>query len=457
MIDLTALSSRFEKIAVLGLGVSGQAVITALQDNKLNFTVWDDDADKRQKALDEKHVVADPTQTLGKSDLVIRSVGIAPHHPTIVALEINGVTLWNDLDLLYFANPQARYLGITGTNGKSTTTSLIGHILAENNVSVAIGGNLGPAATSLATLGADGIYVLELSSYQLATSKLLRCDVAILLNITEDHVDWHGSMDDYIAAKALIFRPRDHHTQQAIIGIDTVPSHALYATLNQSPNHDVTAVTQTNAAANGPVTGSYNNQFLDRDQPQQGWTYHPVLKGRHNDENRLVAYAASRALGLTPEQIFKTMATFTGLKHRQQPVATAGAVTFINDSKATNADATAKALAVFDNIYWILGGKDKSDGIDGLDVHYPKIKQAYLIGAATERFAAELDGIVPFTRSETIAKATRLAYADAQASGEPAVILLSPACASFDQYANFEQRGDDFILTVKQILDGALA
>ena len=455
MIDLTGLPQHFKQISVLGLGVSGQAVIKALQHSHIAFTAWDDNPQTRETCAKNGISLANPIATCQADDLVIRSVGLPPHHPTIRALEQRGVTLWNDLDLLYFANPQARYLGVTGTNGKSTTTALIGHILTENNISVAIGGNLGFAAPTLPMLDEHGIYVLELSSYQLATAKLLRCDVAVLLNITEDHLDWHGTMEEYIAAKALIFRPRDHRKQQAIIGIDTPATHALYATLNQSPNHHVVAVTQTNAAVAGPVLSLQDGHFTAPDGFSAEWTEHAVLKGRHNDENRLLASVACRMAGLWREQVFAGMASFKGLKHRQQPVATYKNIAFVNDSKATNADATGKALAVFDNIYWILGGKDKSDGIDGLDIYYPKIRKAYLIGASAERFATELKDHMLYQACGTIANSVQAAFADAQKSHEPAVILLSPACASFDQYANFEQRGDDFIQQVEHILKEA--
>lgn len=452
MIDLHALKDLFPKIAVLGLGVSGQTVVKALQQSHIPFTVWDDAADARDAATQQGLDVANPVNICSEGDLVIRSVGMKPDHPVITALENKRVALWNDLDLLYLAAPKARYIGITGTNGKSTTTSLIGHILQQNGVKMAVGGNLGPAAPSLDMLDDTGVYVLELSSYQLATAKLWRCDIAVCLNITEDHLEWHGTMESYTAAKALIFRLRDHQMQHAIIGIDTPQTKQLHETLKQSYHHHVIGITQhASEPADGQVA-VINGDFIELHSNLGAWPDHAILKGTHNIENRLAAYAACRAVGLSSNHILASMASFGGLKHRQQPVATHGPVTFINDSKATNADAAAKALAVFDNVYWIVGGKAKTDGIDGLEAYYLNIKQAYLIGDATDRFAAQLDGQLPYQRCETIAQAVRAAYRDAQQSDQPATILLSPSCASFDQYPNFEKRGDDFIDHVQQLL-----
>ncbi len=451
MIDLRALPTKFKQIAVLGLGVSGQAVVKALQHHKIDFIAWDDKPETREAFAAQGVRLANPVDICSTGDLVIRSVGMPPHHPAIAVLDDKSVTLWNDLDLLYFAAPQARYIGVTGTNGKSTTTSLIGHILRENNIPVAVGGNLGMAAASLPVLGQDGFYVLELSSYQLATAKLWRCDIAVLLNITEDHLDWHGTMEDYIAAKALIFRLRDHHKQYAVIGIDTPATHALYATLVQSPNHMIVAATQT--GADGARLSLKDGVFTAPDGVTGVWPEHDVLKGHHNDENRLIAASACRMAGLSRDQVFAAMATFTGLKHRQQPVATINNVLFINDSKGTNVDATGKALATFQNIYWIVGGKDTAEGLDGLEKFYSHINKVYLIGYATERFAAKLDGQLNFTRCNTIANAVHAAFQDAAENGGEAVVLLSPACKSFDQYDNFEQRGDDFIEQVNQLVE----
>jgi UDP-N-acetylmuramoylalanine--D-glutamate ligase len=454
MIDLAALPSHFKQITLLGLGVSGQAAVKALQHSQVPFTVWDDNPETRAKATAEGLTVANPLDHLNDAhDLVVQSAGMKPDHPILQALHEKNITVWNDLDLLFFAAPQARYLGITGTNGKSTTTALIGHILRENQVPVAIGGNIGFAGPALPMLDDKGVYVIELSSYQLHSAKLLRCDVAVCLNITEDHLDWHGTMDAYTAAKALIFRTRDHQIQHSIIGLDTPPTAQLFDTIKRSQHHHVTGITQKAAQATDQLVTLFGGGLYEQQTRIADWSEHPVLKGVHNNENRLIAYTACRAIGLSSAHILSAMQSFTGLQHRQQPVGSFGAITFINDSKATNADATAKALAVFDHIYWILGGKDKSDGIDGLEEFYPRIKKAYLIGDATERFAKKLDGAMDFARCETIANAVRTAFADAQQQSGKSVILLSPACASFDQYTNFEKRGEDFIAQVKMLLD----
>jgi UDP-N-acetylmuramoylalanine--D-glutamate ligase len=452
MLDLSYLSRDFKHIYVLGMGVTGQAVATALHQNGLTFSVWDDVDTTRQTAQQQGLDVRNPLDHITSDDLVIQSPGLKPDHPILSALHARNMTVWNDLDLLYGAAPQARFVGITGTNGKSTTTSLVGHILRENNIPVAIGGNIGFAAASLPALDDNGVYVIELSSYQLHSAKIFRCDIALCLNITEDHLEWHGTMEAYIKAKNLIFRPRDQRIQHAIIGLDTAHTHYMFDTLKQSHHHRVTGLTQQATEPADHLVTAIGDALYEQQSQLGVLNNHPVLKGVHNIENRLAAFAVCRAVGLSATHILHAMDSFSGLKHRQQPVARYQNVQFINDSKATNADAAAKALATFDHIYWIVGGKDKTDGIDGLEQYYPKIRKAYLIGDATERFAAQLDGHVSFTRSGTIAQAVRDAFADARHTNDQAIILLSPSCASFDQYPNFEKRGDDFITHVNALV-----
>jgi UDP-N-acetylmuramoylalanine--D-glutamate ligase len=451
MLNISRLRDQFNSLYILGLGVTGQALVRLFQDNHLAFYVWDDNAETRTKAEQDGLSLRNPVEAQ-QGDLVVQSPGLKPQHPILTALHQNNITVWNDLDVLYYAAPDARYIGITGSNGKSTTTALVGHILRENKIPVAVGGNIGLAAATLPTLDDKGVYVIELSSYQLHSAKIFRCDVALCLNISEDHLDWHGTMEAYIKAKNLIFCPREQRVQHALVGLDTSHAHYLFDTLKQSHHHRVTGITQHASAPEDHLVAVIDGTLYEQQSAMGALSDHAALKGVHNIENRLAAFAVCRAIGLSANHILQATDSFNGLKHRQQPIGQIGAIYFINDSKATNSDAAAKALATFDDIYWIVGGQDKTDGIDGLDVYYPKVRKAYLIGVATDRFAAQLEGHIPYMRSGTIAQAVRDAFQDASLSKEKSIILLSPSCASFDQYRNFESRGDDFIAQVHALM-----
>jgi UDP-N-acetylmuramoylalanine--D-glutamate ligase len=357
-----------------------------------------------------------------------------------------GVEIIGDIELLGRARPQACYVGITGTNGKSTTTALIGHILAEAGRPVEIGGNLGTPALSLEPLGADGIYVLEASSFQLDLIETLAFDVAVLLNITPDHLDRHGDMDGYIAAKKRIFA-RQGEDATAVIGVDDAICRDIAEELRCAGKARVVPISVTRQAPGGvyaeggvliDATGIRPERVLDLAEAER-------LPGSHNAQNAAAAYAAARSLGIERDRAAAAIRSFPGLAHRQELVGTIGGVRYINDSKATNADATEKALACYDAIYWILGGLPKSGGITSLTSYFPRVRHAYLIGRATEEFAATLGTAVPFTRSGELAAALAAAHAQGQREGVPgAVVLLSPACASYDQFPNFEVRGDRF-------------
>src|SRR5665213_1338549 len=340
---------------------------------------------------------------------------------------------------------EARFVGVTGTNGKSTTTALIAHILGSVGRKIAVGGNLGTAALSLDRLGADGIYVLELSSYQLDLIDRAAFDVAVWLNLTPDHLDRHGGMDGYIAAKRRIFK-NARGTAAAIIGIDDSPSRKVADALAHENAWRVTRISVISESMGGVVvkhgciideTGRSAEKVIDLNEM-------PLLPGRHNWQNAAAAYAATRALGLARADIVAGIASFPGLAHRQERVATRGEVRFINDSKATNADAAATALACYDAIYWIAGGVPKAGGIAALTLYFSRIRRAFLIGDAARDFAATLGAKVPHEISGTLDRAVAAAFAAAQAAGGPAVVLLSPACASFDQFSDFEARGEAF-------------
>jgi UDP-N-acetylmuramoylalanine--D-glutamate ligase len=449
MIEVTAF--RDQNVAVLGLARSGLAAAEALQRGGARVLAWDDAAGKRAAAAAAGVPIVDLAQTgLGGAAALVLSPGI-PHsfpqpHPVAARARAAGAEIIGDIELLVRSRPEARYVGVTGTNGKSTTTALIGHILKEAGRKVAIGGNLGTPALALAPLGADGIYVLELSSYQLELTQSLAADVAVLLNITPDHLDRHGGMDGYIVAKRRIFGVR-RPAQSAVIGMDDAPCRALAAALASAGTPRVIPISaETRAAGGVHVEAGWLIDDLDGSAKRVlDLAMLTRLPGRHNWQNVAAAYAAARRLGVAEAEIVAALRSFPGLAHRQELIATIDGVRYVNDSKATNADAAAKALACYDDIYWIAGGIAKAGGITALAPLFARIRHAFLIGRATAEFAETLAGHVPFSRCADLAAAVAAACDAATAAAKPgAVVLLSPACASFDQFADFEARGEVF-------------
>jgi UDP-N-acetylmuramoylalanine--D-glutamate ligase len=449
MIEVTAF--RDERVAVLGLARSGLIAAKALQLGGAQVLAWDDAPAKRDDATAAGVPIVDlSNRALSDVKALILSPGI-PHtypKPHLVAARARaaGAEIIGDIELLARSCRSARYVGITGTNGKSTTTSLIGHILKTAGRTVAVGGNLGTPALSLAPLGAEGIYVLEMSSYQLELTQSLTFDIAVLLNITPDHLERHGGMDGYVAAKRRLFA-RQNTPQAAVIGIDDGLSRDIVTDLAATGAQTIVMISAESRAMGGVYVenGSLIDDMAGDALPMLDLRGLERLPGRHNWQNVAAAYAATRCLEIEPEEIVAAIQSFAGLAHRQEPVATVDGVRYVNDSKATNADAAAKALACYDTIYWIAGGLAKEGGIASLTPLFPRIRRAFLIGQASDEFAATLDGRVPHTLCGELAKAIEAAHSAAVADGaSDAVVLLSPACASFDQFANFEQRGDAF-------------
>lgn len=413
MADLSCLKALSQPIAILGLGVSGRAVADACLAANVPFHAWDDNAENRER-LKAQYPIEDFSNNLSYYQFLVPAAGIRPSHPILKKALDQNIKIMSDVDLLLLSAPDARVIGVTGTNGKSTTTALIGHILQAAGMNVAVGGNLGMAACSLPSLGSDGLYVLELSSFMLEISANPVADIAVFLNIAPDHLDWHQTMDHYTAAKEKIFRQR----------------------------------------ANKPPQIKIYGQSMGKGMPQMpDLPAHPFLKGLHNHENMIAAFEACRAVGLGEAAILQHMQSFQGLPHRQNIVATFENMTFVNDSKGTNPDATAKALASFDNIFWILGGQATDDRLNGLEKFYSKIRRAYLIGEASGEFASILDGHVPYDQCGILKKAVEAAFTDAQNVSSPVTILLSPACKSWDQYKNYEERGQDFVSCVYSLLE----
>jgi UDP-N-acetylmuramoylalanine--D-glutamate ligase len=459
LIRVPGLTDR--TLAVLGLGKSGLVAAKALKASGATVWAWDDSAAQRAKLAAEGIEPVDLAMAdWARIDALVLSPGI-PHtfpqaHPVAAKAKAASKPIIGDVELLLRAQPHARLLAITGTNGKSTTTALSGHILASAGRQVAVGGNIGTPALALPALGAAGIYVLELSSYQLEITPSLKPTVAILLNITPDHIDRHGDMAGYVAAKERIFQ-RQTAGDMAVVGIDDATSRAMHDRLLARKGPRVVAISSIRPAPGG-VSGAGGKLVDDLDGKAEtllDLTGIATLPGEHNWQNTAAAYAAMRALGLQRGPILEGIRSYPGLAHRQELIATIAGVRYVNDSKATNADAAQKALVCYQPIYWILGGKPKEGGIESLKPLFPRIAHAYLIGEASAEFARALKGQVAATECGTLDRAVAAAHAQAQADRRPgAVVLLSPACASFDQFANFEQRGEAFRQLVLKLGNG---
>jgi UDP-N-acetylmuramoylalanine--D-glutamate ligase len=430
------------RYAVLGLGRNGLSAARALAALGASVTVWDDNAGARAAA--DGLALRDPAVGELACDALVMSPGI-PHtlpapHPAASRARLAGVPILSDADLLFeavrAAGSRARFIGITGTNGKSTTTALIAHIIACANLPVAAGGNLGPASLALPLLPDTGFYVLEMSSYMLERIAALRFDAAVMLNLSADHLDRHGDMAGYAAAKRAIFARQATH-DLAVVGIDDALSREMAGALP----HGVTLISGHRPA---DVWCDEGGMLRNADGAIVRMADAVALPGTHNAQNAAAAAAVTLGLGIAREAVARGIASFPGLPHRQQRIVTVDGITFVNDSKATNADATARALACYERIVWIAGGIAKSGGIEELAPYFPRIASTLLIGRDAPVLAATLAAHeAPYRVVETLDAAVPAALDDARASGA-SVVLLSPACASFDQFSGFDARGDRF-------------
>ena len=439
-------------IAVMGLGKSGMAAATVLAEAGADVWAWDDALARRDDAVAAGLCVVDlHGADLAATAAIVWSPGI-PHthpepHPVAERARACGTEIVCDVELLYRAQREACYIGVTGTNGKSTTTALIGHILAAADRPLAVGGNLGTPALALAPLTSDGIYVLELSSYQLELLPTAVFDVAVLLNVTADHLDRHGGLAGYVAAKARIFRGQQR-PQTAIVGVDDGPSRRVFEQLAAAGKQVVVPISTDRPAVGGVYVddGRLIDATGDGAVVVADLADLTTLPGQHNAQNAAAAAAAVGAVtGLARAAVAERLADYPGLPHRQELVDRVDGVLFVNDSKATNADAAARALACYDAVYWIAGGRPKEDGLAAVTPYLARIRHAFLIGEAAAQFADELGARVASSQCGDLATAVSQASAMARAAaGTPGVVLLSPAGASFDQFANFEARGDAF-------------
>jgi UDP-N-acetylmuramoylalanine--D-glutamate ligase len=449
---MVALSHCKDKhFGVFGLGKAGTATVEALVQGGATVSVWDDNPESARSVAARFHdsVKAVPFDQWDWKNIatLVLAPGVPLTHPkphdVVLCAQKHDVPVLGDVELLFRECPDATYVGITGTNGKSTTTALIGHILASAGRQVQVGGNLGTAALSFERLGKNGIYVIEMSSYMLDLVASVRFHAGVFLNITPDHLDRHGSMENYVATKMHLF-DRQQKSDFSILAVDDAYTEASARQLITRDTATVIPVSVTQKVKDGVWVS--DNGILHNDTTQLDLNEAaPRLPGKHNWQNIAAAYAVCRSLALSQSEIAEGISTFGGLAHRMELVSTIQGVRFVNDSKATNADATANALAPYEHIYWILGGKQKEGGIEMLGKFFPKIRHAFIIGTATDEFSKTLEGHVAYTKCGDLRnafdKAARMGMAE---QIENAVVLLSPACASFDQWKSFEHRGDAF-------------
>ncbi len=453
-----------KSVAVFGLARSGISCAKALVAGGARVYAWDDSEPAVEKARLEGLSITDlRTVDFKTLDALVLSPGVPLTHPephwTVFKAKQAGIEIIGDTEVFAreVQSSGAKLVAITGTNGKSTTTALIGHVLKSAGLDVDVGGNIGLAVFNLRPPTENRIYVLELSSFQIDLMPSIHPDIGILTNLTPDHLDRHGDMKHYAIVKGRMFAKMGA-TDTALIGIDDPWCMAIADGV--SADTDLRRVSVLHQLEDGlsAAIGVLHDRRGGRIIAEIDLRNMPALKGRHNWQNACMAYGAARALGVSVGAIESAMKSFPGLAHRMQQVGTVAGVPFINDSKATNADAAEKALASFDNIYWIAGGIAKSGGIEPLAAYFPKISKAYLIGVAADDFAKTLEGKVAFKRVETLDRAVAAAAHDAAADSRgSAVVLLSPACASFDQYRNFEVRGDAFVDLVSKLPDAQMS
>jgi len=452
MVPVTVFAGK--KVAIFGLGSSGLASASALLAGGADVIGWDDSAESVAKATSAGIPSGDLRQLDWKKiSALVLAPGVPLTHPaphwTVRLARAAGVEVIGDIELFCRERRSraatAPFVAITGTNGKSTTTALVAHLLRSAGREAEIGGNIGTAILSLAPPDETRAHVIECSSYQIDLSPTLDPSVGVLLNVTEDHLDRHGTLAHYAAVKERLVTGVQENGM-AIIGVDDAWCAAVADRLERAAKK----LARVSVRRPLPVGLYVENDIIMRAADGAACAVAKIggigsLRGVHNAQNAACAAGAALALGLSANAIQQGLTSFPGLAHRMEEVGRKAHVLFVNDSKATNADSAAQALACFSDIFWIAGGRAKTGGIASLASFFPRVRKAYLIGEAATDFAAELQGRVPHLVVGTLERAVELAAADAEASDVPEpVVLLSPACASFDQYRNFEVRGDKF-------------
>jgi UDP-N-acetylmuramoylalanine--D-glutamate ligase len=424
---ITAKAFAGRKYAVYGLARSGRATVTALLGSGADVAAWDGKAEARLRAPAGTPIVNLDEADLSQFDSLVVTPGLPLNrHPIAERARDAGVEIIGDIELFARARPELpphKVVGITGTNGKSTTTALVHHILKTAGVPTTMGGNIGLPILAQDPLPEGGVYVLELSSYQIDLTQSLDCDVAVLLNITPDHLDRYESFEAYAASKARLFEMQSTSHIAVIVGEDESSREIAVRNPRESA---------------GPASlflEERDSRFRGNDE----WSV--ALTGPHNLQNAAAALIACKALGVTDALIADALRTYPGLPHRMERIREKDGILFVNDSKATNPTATAPALAAFERIRWICGGLAKTDNLDECSAFFGHVAKAYTIGEAAELFERLLSPHIPVKNCGKLDVAVREAAADAEAGD---TVLLSPACASFDQFRDFEERGDRF-------------
>ena len=456
MIPATTFAGQ--DVAVFGLGRTGISTCRALAAGGARPHAWDDNDSTRDRALAEGITLTD----LNDADWSIFSAlslapGVPLTHPephwSVKRAQEAGIEIIGDVEIYCRERqklcPDAPFIAITGTNGKSTTTALISHVLESAGQDAQMGGNIGIPVLDLDGPAPDRLHVIEMSSYQIDLTPTLFPSAAVLLNLSPDHIDRHGTFENYAAVKARLLV----EAQLCVVGLDDAPSRTIAERVRQQ-GQQLTSVSNADVAADMYCTaGLLRRQGADLTNPLADINGVVSLRGSHNAQNAAAAAAVTSFFGVSDSDIATALRTFPGLPHRMEEVGRLGRAIFINDSKATNADSSSNALASFDSdIYWIAGGLAKGGGISELREYFPRIVKAYLIGEAADAFAETLDGIVDYSLCRTLDVAIDNAAADvALSSASQPVVLLSPACASFDQFPSFEKRGDAFREQVQEI------
>ncbi|CUH76083.1 UDP-N-acetylmuramoyl-L-alanine--D-glutamate ligase [Tropicibacter naphthalenivorans] len=451
-------------VGVLGLGRSGLSAARALREGGAQVLVWDDNIAARERATDEGFEARDLRRAMDEMACLVVSPGI-PHlypepNPVIAAALDAGVPVDNDIGLFFRSlgagwemyDRAPKVIAVTGSNGKSTTSALLHHILTSSGRESQLAGNIGRGVLDIDPPGDGGMIVLELSSYQTELARALTPDVAVFTNLSPDHLDRHAGLGGYFAAKRRLFA--EGGPDRAVIGVDEPEGRFLAGQLSEGRSDDRVIRISSGRKLLGPGWYVFARKgFLA--EWRKGRQVASIdlreisgLPGAHNHQNACAAYAACRSLGLAPRDIEAALRSFAGLPHRSQLIAEANGVRYVNDSKATNVDSALKALQAFDKIRWVCGGLMKEGGLGGLAAGLPHVTKAYVIGREPEAFALQLPGVEADICGD-MATAVARAMADAQ-PGE--VVLLAPAAASFDQYDNFELRGQDFTRNVQDAL-----
>jgi UDP-N-acetylmuramoylalanine--D-glutamate ligase len=455
-------------VAVFGLARTGLAAARALLAGGAEVALWDEKPAAQEAARQAGFELTDlATADWSRFAAIMLSPGVPLTHPkphwTVEKAIAEGVEILGDIELFartVNAAPEhkrPKVVAITGTNGKSTTTALIGHVCAQAGRDVRIGGNIGVGVLDLPDMHGGAVYVLEMSSYQLDLTSSLRADVTVILNLSPDHLERHGSMEGYVAAKRRILLNQGKG-DTAVIGVDDPWGQQICTEITAANRRTIVPISASKAMGRGVyvLNGQLYDATGERAREVTDLSGARSLPGRHNWQNAAAAYAAAKGLGIDADEAAQHLLTFPGLAHRMETVGLLGRVRFVNDSKATNADAARQALSSYPKAFWIAGGQPKTGGLDELADLFPRVAKAYLIGEAAPAFGETLaKGKVPAVQSGTLDAAVAQAYADAVAAGGDQIVLLSPACASFDQFTDFEDRGEAFRAAVQRLAHAA--